>query len=1065
VQVPKTETKQIPKMEVEGTHEQGQARHEATPSVHELYERLGFIVISATMSATKPKSEGGEWKKRFAFPRDWQHKQGKAYDKGASGFAVVTGAKSGATAIDIDDPETPHNKKLMALMGNCNLVAKTKKGFHYLYGYDARILQTAGDKLDTRNDGGCVFVAPSVAYDDEGNKVAEYEWIRVPGPGEGLVPVPEAVIDFLRALDRRYVAAAPTAPNLAPAVPTAPTASLAPKVLTVPTASLAPNWATEQNAPAVTLAPNAPNAARKPKANGPTVPAEAMTAEAIKARDKELMAQALRAAQVRAGTDRVGFPTRVVDLSERPEIFGTTAVRIEFSHKRGTVRVCPISRTEHESNHFFVTLGAEECTGLPALFMYCHSVKDCNAEKKHEMLAFVDPASFATIGMDAGAVGTDEVTAPLSIGQSAVLLGKMQAHVDRMMENPGGAWDTVESVGEVACALCTAASKHPAALALALELMKQLLGASQMSEEQKEHAARGFQYAQTALDPLMKVKGLAEGLAGKREQELMEIREAIVANTDAALEADVPKAAEHMLAVLDYCERLDKHGKVQSLSNFEDLGLFLYYVWRRVARFGFDKTQSSESHQWTFYLFNGATYERGQFEQLHIKAKEHMRMIIGTLATNVQLKSRVSSLEEKCKSTDFVSRSIAEMQLWFRHVERLARCGLVSPNDFQLKLDMGNYIGFKNGVYDILHDRFLPKGSVPLNVLVSMCTNYDYVGPDDAKFPQMRAEIEEFYRKLHADDYENPNDERLAAMWLLSGSLLFRGNVCKKAFVFLGSEGDNGKSTFTELIQLTLGDYAVTGNRSSLSGTQEQMTLDPDLVANHKSLVCTFPEVQSIEGGVSSGFKFNCGKLKALTGNDEQSVRGLYRDKKGIVIAFKPILHSNYMPQVDSDDSAARNRLWVARFGSTFPADLAEPDIQRRRFPRIENLRETMEQWAPYHFLLMLEALRDFRRRNCVLPVGAQQIEGSLMHQEVVAQTPEGRLRAWVESNYTHIPLREKDTGTKLEALFGAYTTATPPVHVKQLGKILFGKMLNAVYAGIGPHKNSTGSAQVYLLR
>ena len=93
------------------------------------------------------------------------------------------------------------------------------------------------------------------------------------------------------------------------------------------------------------------------------------------------------------------------------------------------------------------------------------------------------------------------------------------------------------------------------------------------------------------------------------------------------------------------------------------------------------------------------------------------------------------------------------------------------------------------------------------------------------------------------------------------------------------------------------------------------MTLDPDLVANHKSLVCTFPEVQSIEGGVSCGFKFNCGKLKALTGNDEQSVRGLYRDKKGIIIAFKPILHSNYMPQVDSDDSAARNRLWVARFG------------------------------------------------------------------------------------------------------------------------------------------------------
>jgi hypothetical protein len=76
----------------------------------------------------------------------------------------------------------------------------------------------------------------------------------------------------------------------------------------------------------------------------------------------------------------------------------------------------------------------------------------------------------------------------------------------------------------------------------------------------------------------------------------------------------------------------------------------------------------------------------------------------------------------------------------------------VNPNDFQRKLDTGNYIGFKNGVHDILHDRFLPRCSVPLNELVIMCTNYDYVGPDDAKFPEMRMQIEEFYRKLHADD-------------------------------------------------------------------------------------------------------------------------------------------------------------------------------------------------------------------------------------------------------------------------------------------------------------------------
>jgi len=58
-----------------------------------------------------------------------------------------------------------------------------------------------------------------------------------------------------------------------------------------------------------------------------------------------------------------------------------------------------------------------------------------------------------------------------------------------------------------------------------------------------------------------------------------------------------------------------------------------------------------------------------------------------------------------------------------------------------------------------------------------------------------------------------------------------------------------------------------------------------------------------------------------------------------------------------------------------------------------------------------------------------------------------------------------KDTGIKLETLYVAYTTCVPPIHQKILGKILFGKMLNAVYPNIGPHKNSAGSSLMYLLQ
>lgn len=80
--------------------------------------------------------------------------------------------------------------------------------------------------------------------------------------------------------------------------------------------------------------------------------------------------------------------------------------------------------------------------------------------------------------------------------------------------------------------------------------------------------------------------------------------------------------------------------------------------------------------------------------------------------------------------------------------------------------------------------------------------------------------------------------------------------------------------------------------------------------------------------------------------------------------------------------------------------------------------------------------------------------------------SPEGRLRAWVEHNYAHVPLREKDSGIKLDSLYTAYTTTVPAVHARPLGKILFAKMLNTIYQNIGPYRNSAGTVSgLYLLR
>ena len=396
---------------------------------------------------------------------------------------------------------------------------------------------------------------------------------------------------------------------------------------------------------------------------------------------------------------------------------------------------------------------------------------------------------------------------------------------------------------------------------------------------------------------------------------------------------------------------------------------------------------------------------------------------------------------------------------------RLEQCGLISPEEFHDKLDTGSYIGFTNGVYDTARDVFMPRGKVGHNVLVSMTTKYAYVSPDDARVAKVCAEIMQYYATLFAGDASDPNDELVRRARMMVGSYLYPSNVAKKIHVYLGHEGNNGKSAFAEFLRLTLGDYYVTGNLSALTpGPRE--TLDVEIIRNYKALVCSFPEAQSSDrvSGHSLGLKLDSAKLKVMTGNDTVCARGLYQNPRNVGIKHKPIMMSNTMPELDHTDEAASARVRVSLFGSRFSK--TTEDRARRIYRCIPDLNAKLEEWAPFHLLMMLEWLRAFKACEMSLPPGDEHTEGSYANRAVALQTPEGKLREWIEEHYILIPVCEKDTGIKLEALYGAYTSATPSVHAKILGRNTFAKILGAAYPRIGPHKSTRGTVGgLYLLR
>lgn len=194
---------------------------------------------------------------------------------------------------------------------------------------------------------------------------------------------------------------------------------------------------------------------------------------------------------------------------------------------------------------------------------------------------------------------------------------------------------------------------------------------------------------------------LMQGSADNREYELAVVREAIAAKTDPALGADLPNAAEHLLRVLDDCEFRDARGKVRSRGNATDLGLFFYFVWRRIMRYGFDATQRSEARRWTFYLpaATGATgtdepWSPAHHDLIPARVKRHLLSIVDCdverregLVRNDTMNARVMLLEVKCKSSNLVARAFAKTKMHLKDPSLLRRCGLPSPRSFHLELE------------------------------------------------------------------------------------------------------------------------------------------------------------------------------------------------------------------------------------------------------------------------------------------------------------------------------------------------------------------------------------------
>ena len=176
--------------------------HDGNP-VFSLYERLNLKLLSVSLT---PEVKEGKVKKAYKPLGKWKEESERIKNlKAGTHYALITGKRGGISVIDIDDPNTETAKELMDLMTDCNMVAKTNKGYHYCYKYTDEVKQTTSEeyKIDIRNDGGIIFCQPSQLW-YKGDCLAKYEWIKEPMEDD-IEEMPQEVLDYLKGLDQRFV--------------------------------------------------------------------------------------------------------------------------------------------------------------------------------------------------------------------------------------------------------------------------------------------------------------------------------------------------------------------------------------------------------------------------------------------------------------------------------------------------------------------------------------------------------------------------------------------------------------------------------------------------------------------------------------------------------------------------------------------------------------------------------------------------------------------------------------------------------------------------------------------
>lgn len=227
---------------------------------------------------------------------------------------------------------------------------------------------------------------------------------------------------------------------------------------------------------------------------------------------------------------------------------------------------------------------------------------------------------------------------------------------------------------------------------------------------------------------------------------------------------------------------------------------------------------------------------------------------------------------------------------------------------------------FKNGVYDIANKEFrLPK----YDEFICCTSGYKYNAPDSKYIDELN--------KIIDDIFPDPI-ERKNALILLSTSLI--GTNFLKIIIFLVGTGANGKSTVSQLLGLTLGNYFYLQDINDFDIRNNRINLYLALCKNSRWINFDV-EHNKLNNWLE---QLSNDWLRELLGETEIVARNLYQDSFKYFAKFKLCFQTNKKPFLNCKRSDINDHLRYITFRTKFvdnPSNTNERKIDRNLSQRI----------------------------------------------------------------------------------------------------------------------------------